>query len=178
MNKVYIKTLGCKVNTFDSRVLENQFRAKGYEILSTPENADIQVINSCSVTSNAEKEARYLLRRFKRENPKSLNVITGCYAQIHSASLKDMEEVDFVVPNEVKNDLIPLLENKIKGTDLKLPSEVKAVRENLEQVGDRAIPAWLDVDKQHLRGKIKRFPQREDIQFQVNEQLVVELYSR
>ena len=55
---------------------------------------------------------------------------------------------------------------------------LKAIRENIQALGERPIAAWLEVDKEHLRGKIKRLPQREDIQFQVNEQLVVELYSR
>lgn len=153
--KVYIKTLGCKVNSFDSRVLENQFRAKGYEISSSHEDADIQVINSCSVTENAEREARYLLRRYKRENPKSLRVITGCYAQIHSSELKDLEEVDFIVPNEVKNDLLTLIENKIQGTENKLPSEVKAVRDNRQSQFKSSVVVFDEAISDQTRAYLK-----------------------
>lgn len=153
--KIYIKTLGCKVNSFDSRVLENQFRAKGYEILNDPESADIHVINSCSVTANAQKEARYLLRRYKRENPKSLRVITGCYAQIHSSELKDMDEVDFVVPNEIKNDLIPLIEKKLRGSEEKLPSQVKAVKANKQSQFKTSVVVFDEAMSDQTRAYLK-----------------------
>lgn len=65
-------------------------------------------------------------------------------------------------------------EVSIKGTD----GVSNAVKENVVALGDRNAPAWLEADKEHLRGKVRRFPQREDIQYSVNEQLVVELYSR
>ena len=153
--KIYIKTLGCKVNTFDSRVLENQFRAKGYEIISDAAEADVQIINSCSVTANAEKEARYLLRRFQRENPKSLRVITGCYAQIHSSTLRDMAEVDFVVPNEVKNELLPLLEARMRGEQEKLPSTVKAVKDNRQSQFKSSVVVFDEAISDQTRAYLK-----------------------
>ncbi len=154
--KVYIKTLGCKVNTFDSRVLENQFRAKGYEIIGSPEHADIQIINSCSVTANAEREARYLLRRFQRENPKSVRVITGCYAQIHSSQLQDLAEVDYVVPNEVKHDLIALLEGKLhNASSAKLPAEVKAVSKNRQSQFKSSVVVFDEAISDQTRAYLK-----------------------
>ncbi len=154
-SKVYIKTLGCKVNSFDSRVLENQFRAKGYEIVSEAEGADIHVINSCSVTSNAEREARYLLRRYKRESPDSLRVITGCYAQIHSAELKDLKEVDFIVPNEVKHDLLNLIENKLDGNTNKLAADVKAVHNNRQSQFKSSIVVFDEAISDQTRAYLK-----------------------
>ena len=68
MAKVYVKTLGCKVNTFDSHALANQFVAQGFSVVEDNSAADLTVINTCSVTSNAEREARHLARRFRREN--------------------------------------------------------------------------------------------------------------
>lgn len=112
MTSVYVKTLGCKVNSYDSRVLENQFRDQGYHIAEDQSDADITVINSCSVTETAEKEARYLLRRYRRENPQGLQVITGCYAQINSERLKSLSEVDLIVPNEIKHDLVRFVHEK------------------------------------------------------------------
>ena len=97
----------------DSNALANQFKDRGYEITESQENSDISVINSCSVTQNAEKDARYLLRRFKRENPNSKRIITGCYAQIDSANLAELDEVDFVVPN-AKESLVDIIDEREK----------------------------------------------------------------
>ena len=139
MKSVFVKTLGCKVNTFDSHALENQFRDEGYLLVSRPEDADVTVINSCSVTAAAEREARYLLRRYRRENPQAYQVITGCYAQIESEGLRHMDEVDFVVPNEAKERLVPLVSERLaspgalaKGGEgrSKLPEGVQPVKQN------------------------------------------------
>ena len=78
---VAFHTLGCKLNFSEtstiSRLMENEgFEKKGFE-----ENADVYVINTCSVTDNADKECRQLVRRIQRRSPESLVVITGCYAQ-------------------------------------------------------------------------------------------------
>lgn len=133
MKSVYVKTLGCKVNTFDSHALENQFKQSGYRLVNQAEQADITVINTCSVTSTAEKEARYLLRRYKRENPDSFRVVTGCYAQIDSATIAELGEVDFIVPNEAKEKLVPLLEARLEDQEQqssKFPQGLKQVKNN------------------------------------------------
>ncbi len=131
MKKVYVKTLGCKVNTFDSHAIQNQLTARGYTLVQKPQDAEITVINSCSVTANAEKEARYLLRRYRRENPDSFQVVTGCYAQTDSARLSTLEEVDFIVPNEVKEQFAELLEEKFQSLSRqKLPLQVNPVSKN------------------------------------------------
>ena len=125
MHSVYIKTLGCKVNTFDSQALEAQFKGQGFEVAEDVELADITVLNTCSVTAAAEKDARYWLRRYSRVNPTSLRVVTGCYAQIDSAALERLEEVDFIVPNEVKADLVRLVRQRFERIedDQRLPGE-------------------------------------------------------
>ncbi|MBI2603707.1 MAG: tRNA (N(6)-L-threonylcarbamoyladenosine(37)-C(2))-methylthiotransferase MtaB [Deltaproteobacteria bacterium] len=129
--KVYIKTLGCKVNSFDSQVLEHRFRSQGYSISTNAADADIQVINSCSVTAAAERETRYLLRHFRRENPQGKRIVTGCYAQIDSAGLAKLEDVDFVIPNESKTDLVAILGDKLSASDpSKLPENTRPVEGN------------------------------------------------
>lgn len=131
-DSVFIKTLGCKVNTYDSHALENQFRKSGYRIVDTPEEARVTVINTCSVTENASKEARYYLRKFHKVNPDSLRVVTGCYAQIDSAKLAELQEVDFVVPNEAKELLVELVHE-----GLKTPKQLKQLANKLpEGVGE------------------------------------------
>lgn len=130
--RVYVKTLGCKVNTFDSHAIENQFVAHGFVSVANSEEADVTVVNTCSVTSNAEKEARYLARKIRRDNPASRIVFTGCYAQTDSAKLVEMSDIDIVVPNEVKNDLVPFVLRHLSGEEsvAKIPENVKVVRDN------------------------------------------------
>ena len=110
MAKVYVKTMGCKVNTFDSQVLETQFRAHGHELVGTADDAEVMVVNTCSVTANADREARYLARKARRARPDGLVVFTGCYAQTDSARLAAMDEVDVVVPNEAKDRLVAIVD--------------------------------------------------------------------
>ncbi|WP_234996062.1 tRNA (N(6)-L-threonylcarbamoyladenosine(37)-C(2))-methylthiotransferase MtaB [Pseudobacteriovorax antillogorgiicola] len=132
-----MKTLGCKVNTYDSDSLETQFREKGYHVVHDPKDADISILNTCSVTENADKEARYLLRRFKRENPEALIVATGCYAQTDSQKLLGMDDVDLVFPNQVKDRVADVadqqLQIKKQGQALtapRIPEDVKPVSNN------------------------------------------------
>lgn len=125
MPTLYIKTLGCKVNTYDTHALENQFKALGYDIVESPDLATVSVLNTCSVTENADKEARYLLRRFRRENPDTVVVATGCYAQTDSQRLVDMDEVDLVFPNQTK-DIVAVatddfVKDKIAARPARLP---------------------------------------------------------
>jgi threonylcarbamoyladenosine tRNA methylthiotransferase MtaB len=114
--KVFVKTLGCKVNSFDSRVIENQFIQSGCKITSSAENSDLIVLNTCSVTQNAEKEARYLLRRYRRENPNATRIVTGCYAQVQAKELENLEEVDLVVDNEFKHEVVNRVRDFLSST--------------------------------------------------------------
>ncbi len=138
MPSVYVKTLGCKVNTYDTHAIETQFRALGYELVDSPEAAQISVLNTCSVTENADKEARYLLRKFRRENPDAVVIATGCYAQTDSQKLVEMDEVDLVFPNQSKDLMVKsaheFLQKRSSGVEdtltSKLPADVEAVSAN------------------------------------------------
>lgn len=131
MESVYIKTLGCKVNTYDSHALAHQLKAHGYRVADDLESATVAIINSCSVTANAEKEARYLARRFKRENTKAKVVMTGCYAQTDSAKISELSDVDFIIPNEVREKTAALLSDFLRdGSPTKIAAGAQAVRDN------------------------------------------------
>lgn len=160
MPRVYVKTLGCKVNAFDGHVLENQFRAEGYELVETPDGADVTVVNTCSVTANADREARYLARRFRRENPETVLVFTGCYAQTDSAKLVAMDEVDFVVPNEAKERLVDVVQGgialrKAGGTATKLPDGVKQVAGNRQSHFKSSLTLFDRSDSAQTRAFVK-----------------------
>ena len=128
----YIKTLGCKVNSYDSAMLEKEFEKSGHTLVPSYEKADLVVINSCSVTASAEKETRYLLRKFKSKNPKAYRVVTGCYAQIGSGELKELATPHYIVPNEQKNQLVPLVTKAFEKKELtgQMPESVTPVNAN------------------------------------------------
>lgn len=157
MPNVYVKTLGCKVNSYDSQSLLARFTELGYTVVENPKDATVSILNTCSVTENADKEARHLLRRFKRENPKTLVVATGCYAQTDSAKLVAMDEVDLVVPNEVKNDLAHFVHNSMQSQTLpanKLPDQVQTVSAN-KQGHFKTSLTLLDADPRQTRAFLK-----------------------
>ncbi len=164
-SKVFIKTLGCKVNTFDGNAIGNQFRARGYTVVDEAGEADITVINTCSVTSAADREARYLIRRYRRENPDGRMVITGCYAQTDSARLTAMKEVDFVVPNEAKERLVEFIEGETNiasdadstrlATASKMPTDVKAVTENRQSHFKSSLVLFDDASSSQTRAFVK-----------------------
>lgn len=92
--KIKIHTLGCKVNQYDSREIAKAFKDSGHEIVN--KDADIHIINSCTVTALADKKTRQLIRSVKRSEPNSFVVATGCYAKTRPAELKKMAECDLV----------------------------------------------------------------------------------
>ncbi|MFO7446688.1 MAG: MiaB/RimO family radical SAM methylthiotransferase, partial [Ignavibacteriaceae bacterium] len=110
-NKVALHTLGCKLNFSETSTIGNQFLNKGYEIVDFKEKADVYVFNTCSVTENAEKECRQLVRRVLRQNPEAFVVVTGCYAQLRPEEISSIDGVDAVLGSNEKFKLFSLLEN-------------------------------------------------------------------
>ncbi len=108
--KVSLITLGCRSNAFDTELMANYFKSKGYEVVNDQEQADIYIINTCTVTSEADRSSRQAIHRAKRKNPKALVVATGCYAQINPQALSSMQDVDMVVGNSHKHRIVELVE--------------------------------------------------------------------
>ena len=110
-NLVFIKTQGCKVNIADSMSIGYLFEKSGFELVNDFSKAFYIVINSCSVTYNAQKQARYLIRRYSKTNPQAKIIFTGCYAQIDGLTIDELSENVFVVPNQSKNQLLDFVKN-------------------------------------------------------------------
>ena len=106
---VKIFTLGCKVNQFETQAMFKDLSDNGYEIVSEDQNADISIINSCAVTQASEQKAVKLIHRIKRENPDTVIVLTGCMAQAFPQSGNKLSEVDIILGNKRRNDLVPTL---------------------------------------------------------------------
>ena len=104
--KVAFHTLGCKVNQYETESIKNQLLKKGYEEVSFEESSDIYIINSCTVTSIADRKTRNMLRRAKKINPAAKVIVTGCYAQTNSREILEIEDVDFVIDNKNKSNIV------------------------------------------------------------------------
>lgn len=110
MSLVAFTTLGCKVNQFETEVIEGLFAQKGYQTVPFDEPADIYVINTCSVTHVGEKKSRQLIRRASRLNPESVIVVTGCYAQLAPDSVAAIPGVDLVIGTQDRQQIVQLAE--------------------------------------------------------------------
>lgn len=102
MKKFNIHTMGCKSNQFESAIIEENLIEHGYKKVQNIEEADIYILNSCSVTHKSDNEAMYLLRSAKHKNPNILTIATGCMAQIEKEELLKNDFIDFVIGNDEK----------------------------------------------------------------------------
>lgn len=103
--RVNFHTLGCKLNFSETSTLAREFERGGFVRVSPTSEADICVINSCSVTEHADKKCRNLIRRLHRRNPQAIIAVTGCYAQLKPQEIAAIEGVDIVLSNNDKGDL-------------------------------------------------------------------------
>lgn len=106
--------------------MAEKFLEKKYKIVSFDVKADIYVINTCTVTNMADRKSRQIIRRAKELNPKSILIVTGCYAQVASKELEDIKEIDLIVGNTEKKEIVDIVEkccNKINITDINQEQE-------------------------------------------------------
>ena len=115
-------TLGCKLNFSETSTLSRMLEKEGFEKKEFDDQADIYVINTCSVTDNADKDCRQLVRRIQRRNPEGLVVITGCYAQLKSNEIAQIPGVDLVLGAAEKFNLAQHLSELVKGDSTKICS--------------------------------------------------------
>ena len=99
---VGIFTLGCKVNQYESRAIEEEFMRRGFSVLPSSQPCDIYVINTCSVTAEADRKARQFIRRAVKKNPHAGIIVCGCYSQRDPDSILSIPGVDRVIGNENK----------------------------------------------------------------------------
>ena len=104
--KVAFCTLGCKVNQYETNAMMQEFINSGYEIVEFEELADIYIVNTCTVTNMADKKSRQMLRRVKEINKNSILVAVGCYAQVGKEELAKIPEIDLILGNNEKKDIL------------------------------------------------------------------------
>ena len=103
-------TLGCKVNQFETELMEGLFKQKDYKVVPNDEKADIYVINTCSVTSFADKKSRQLIRRSARLNENAVIAVTGCYAQASSDKVAEITGVKVVLGTNNRHQIVDFVE--------------------------------------------------------------------
>ena len=111
MSKVALHTLGCKLNFSETSTLGSQFINHGFQVVDFKDSADVYIFNTCSVTENAERECRQLVRRALRQNPDAFIAVTGCYAQLRPEEISKICGVDAVLGNSEKFKLFSFIDN-------------------------------------------------------------------
>jgi threonylcarbamoyladenosine tRNA methylthiotransferase MtaB len=125
---VAFHTLGCKLNFSETSSISRMLEIEGFQKKEFSDLADVYVINTCSVTDNADKECRQLVRRIQRKSPESFVVITGCYAQLKPAEIAEIPGVDLVLGASEKFNIGKHLKELTKGNSTKICScEIETV---------------------------------------------------
>lgn len=109
MKKFFIHSMGCKANQFEGSIIKENLEKNGMSEVKNIEDADIYILNSCTVTHKSDNEALYLLRNAKHKNQNILTVITGCVAQVEKEKLLENDFIDLVVGNDEKLDIYEIL---------------------------------------------------------------------
>ncbi len=127
---VDVVTMGCRLNAYESEVMRKHAASAGLR--------DTTIINTCAVTSEAERQARQMIRRTKRENPDQKVIVTGCAAQIHPESFAEMDEVSLVLGNQ----------EKMQAASFVMPEQHEAVRVNdimeLRETASHMVEAFTE----------------------------------
>jgi threonylcarbamoyladenosine tRNA methylthiotransferase MtaB len=110
-----LQTLGCRLNQYETNSIRDKLEAAGYTIVSFDAEADLTVINTCTVTNNADAKSRNAIRRFTRRNPLAVTVVVGCYSQVGYKAIAEIPGVDYIIGNNDKLNLLDYLgEDKVE----------------------------------------------------------------
>ena len=112
-----LHNLGCKVNAYETEVMQQMLSDAGYTIVPFTEKADVYIINTCSVTNMADKKSRQMISRARKNNPGAVVAAAGCYVQAAGEKLLEELSVDLIIGNNKKKDLVKILEDFFASRD-------------------------------------------------------------
>lgn len=115
MKKIAFKTLGCRLNLFETDALVSEFSKKEYQVVDFEEEADVYVVNTCTVTNQSDHKSKQVMNHVNRLHPGSLKIVTGCMATNYKQDLEKSEKVDFVVDNDHKSSITSLVDAYFNG---------------------------------------------------------------
>ena len=110
MTKIAFKTLGCRLNLFETDALASQFAKNDYQVVEFSEDADVYIINTCTVTNQSDQKSRNAISQADRINKDALTIVTGCMATNYKENLQQSEKIDYVVDNDHKSSILSLVE--------------------------------------------------------------------
>ena len=146
---ICIKTLGCKVNLYESTAIEEDFVKHGYSVVDEFKDADVIVINTCTVTNQADSKSRKVIRQARREQPNSIIVVCGCSSEHHKEDIKDLG-MDILIGNHGKMEIYNLVE------------EFKKNRKQIIQFKDIRHVKFENMDIHKMEGHTRGFVKIQD----------------
>mgnify|MGYP004573536401 FL=1 len=127
---------GCKVNQYETNAMTQKFKEAGYEIVNINDDiSDICIVNTCTVTNMSDRKSRQALRKVKEKNHNAIIVAVGCYAQVAKEELEKMPEIDVVLGNEEKKDVVKYVENFMNGINKVIEIEDIATQKEFKDMG-------------------------------------------
>ena len=129
MKSVALHNLGCKVNSYEVEVMQQNLQKNGYEIVDFNQKSDIYIINTCSVTNMADRKSRQMLHRARKQNPEAVVVAVGCYVQADAFSIAQDEAIDLLVGNNLKKNIASIL-NRYMNEEISIPVDLGQEEEN------------------------------------------------
>lgn len=144
MRKVKFHTLGCKVNLYETEAMKSLFENAGYEV-TDDENADIFIINTCTVTSMGDRKSRQMIRRAKKNNPDSIVAVVGCYSQISPGEVEKISDVDIILGTTDRTKIVEYVENFNGHKTSYVKSEIPKVFENLKSTHQSRTRATIKI---------------------------------
>ena len=147
--KVALHNLGCKVNAYETEAMTELLKKAGYDIVPFEEGADIYIINTCTVTNIADRKSRQMLHKAKKMNPKGKVIAAGCYAQATAKDIEKDSAIDIVVGNDMKRNIVEIIESDGKMETLVDINDAKVKREfeelNIEESMEERARAYIKI---------------------------------
>lgn len=131
MKRAALHNLGCKVNAYETEAMQQRLKEAGYQIVPFGEEADVYIINTCTVTNIADRKSRQMLHRAKKQNPQAIVVAVGCYVQASQEACERDEAIDIMVGNNKKYDIVSIIEefqSNIENNIEKFPSNIEEIQ--------------------------------------------------
>ena len=142
--KIAFKTLGCRLNMYETDALISQFGREGYEVVDFREDADVYVVNTCTVTNQSDHKSRNVIKQATRKGKNPIVLVTGCMANNKKEQLQQQDNVSYVVENRQKGSIFSIVDNHFKGLE-PVPDKYESDAFNFE-VGDQGT---------HIRSLVK-----------------------
>lgn len=139
MKSVALHNLGCKVNGYEMEVMQQMLQEKGYKIVPFDEQADIYIVNTCTVTNIADRKSRQMLHRAKKRNPDAVVVAVGCYVQTGEETVEKDEAIDLAIGNNRKKELVAILENYLSERETRMADTTENAEEAVKRYAKKDI---------------------------------------